>query len=176
PGAPPTGPARDRPSPPRRRTIALGSPRRGGVPATLTSVTPAAGTDAPPGTVSRNENAPAVPTHVSTSHTPTDRPNSVSERHSSRSSSASGTPLKARTRVPYHRSHSSRRSTRGALTVPAVLVRSLAIRHAYQCDPGGARQFFPGGHATASGEVHCEVGPRYEGQPGPPVPSGRSDG
>src|SRR5690606_26847838 len=125
-----------------RRITDVSSPRRRCVAATLTIVTPAAGTDAPPGTVSRNENAPAVPTHVSPSHTPTERPNSVSERHSSRSSSASGTPLKARTRVPYHRSHSSCRSTRGALTVPAVLVRSLAIRHAYQCDRGGARQFF----------------------------------
>ena len=42
----------------------VSTPRRRCVAATDTMVTPAAGTAAPPGTVSRKENAPAVPTHA----------------------------------------------------------------------------------------------------------------
>jgi hypothetical protein len=97
------------------------------VAATLTIVTPAAGTEAPPGTVSRKRNAPAVPTQSSPSQTPSERSNSVSEFHNSRSSADSGTPPKPRMRVSYHWSQSSCRSTRGVAVEPAV---SVVMNHA----------------------------------------------
>lgn len=62
--------------------MAVSSPRRRWVAATLTIVTPAVGTDAPPGTVSRKEKAPPEATHRSPSQAARKRPNSVMERHS----------------------------------------------------------------------------------------------
>ncbi len=127
--------------------------------ATLTIVTPAAGTDAPPGTVSRKLNAPAVPTHASPSQAPMERSTSVSDFHNSRSSDASGTPPKARISVSYQVFHSSCRNVRSS-TRPGSLALSFAMNHAYQGIEGGAREFRVGGGTTAFGEVHCEVEPR----------------
>ncbi|GGW28490.1 hypothetical protein GCM10010381_11200 [Streptomyces xantholiticus] len=53
--------------------------------ATLTMVTPAAGTNVPPGADTEKVNAPAVPTQLSPSQTPIERSVSVSAAHSSRS-------------------------------------------------------------------------------------------
>jgi uncharacterized lipoprotein YajG len=97
-------------------------PRRRWVAATLTMVTPAAGTNVPPGADTEKVNAPAVPTHSSPSQTPIERSVSVSDSHSSRSCRASATPPKARSRLAYHRSHSDCRST----------LRSVVICHPYQ--------------------------------------------
>ncbi len=107
------------------------SPRRRWVAATLTIVMPAAGTEVPPGTVTRNENAPAVPTHWSPSQIPRKRSYSVSAFITSRSSDDSGTPPNARTRLSYHVSHSGCRNTR----------KSVVIRHAYQGNAVRAREF-----------------------------------
>ena len=104
----------------------VSTPRRRCVAATPTMVTPAAGTAAPPGTVSRNRNALAVPTHTSPSQAPIERSTSVSSRHSVRSSADSGTPPKARSRLSYHSSQRSGTSTR----------KSVPMRHAYQGTPG----------------------------------------
>lgn len=81
--------------------------------ATLTIVTPAAGTRAPPGTASRKLKAPAVPTTSGPSQMPIDRSCSVSASQSSRSSGESATtPPNASSRLPNHSFHSDGRNTR----------------------------------------------------------------
>lgn len=99
-----------------RRMIEVSTPRRRWVAATLTIVTPAVGTRAPPGTVSRKLNAPAVPTSVSPSQAARERSNSVVARSASRSSPEAGPAPKARYRASHHPSHSSSRS--GLNSVP----------------------------------------------------------
>lgn len=120
-------------------------------------VTPAAGTAAPPGTVIRKLNAPAVPTISSPSQAARERSNSVSDLSSSRSSAGGGGAPKARYSTAYHRSQSDSRSTLNSVT------RSDPMGHAYQRAAGRASEFPAGGGATAPGAVHCET--HREAQP-----------
>src|SRR6478735_7221274 len=89
-----------------RRIIDVSSPCLRCVEATLTIVIPAAGTAAPPGTVSRKPYAPAVPTHSAPSQCPSARSGSASAAYSSRDSGERGTPPNANSIQPSQESHS----------------------------------------------------------------------
>ena len=135
-----------------RRIIDLSRPRRRWVAATVTIVMPAAGTEVPPGTVTRKENAPEVPTHWSPSQIPRERSYSVSAFIISRSSDDSGTPPNARSRLSYHVSHSGCRSTR----------KSVVIRHAYQGNAVRAREFPPSPEVPFTVMLSARTGDKWD--------------
>lgn len=78
-------------------------------------MTPAAGTAAPPGTVTRKLCAPAVPTHSAPSQWPIARRGSVSEAYISRLSGENGTPPNANSTQPNQASHSEADNARSSV-------------------------------------------------------------